>query len=231
MKKIVSFFSLGLMLGFVNCAFSQKPAWDSLTVPDIYSYQVELFNSTVHSRKDIVFLGNSITFWGDWNELIDTKHVKNRGIPGDVTYGVLRRLDEVINGKPAKVFILIGINDLGRKIPDDVILQNYERMVRRIKTGSPATRIYLQTLLPTNDSFNKLKHLYNKESNIAYINSQMKVLAAKENITLVDLHSHFIDEKGKLKKEYTWDGVHLTVAGYRKWAEVLDRAGFVKAKR
>lgn len=227
MKVIIS---CCLLLICGNSAFSQKAAWDSLTVPDIYPYQVELFNSMAHSKKDIVFLGNSITFWGDWNELIQAKHIKNRGIPGDVTFGVLRRLDEVIDGKPAKVFILIGINDLGRKIPDDVILQNYERMVKRIKTGSPVTRIYLQTLLPTNDSFNKLKHLYSKEANIAYINSQMKELARREKVTFVDLHSHFIDEQGKLKKEYTWDGVHLTLAGYRKWAEVLDKAGYVKAK-
>lgn len=229
MKTRISF-SFGLLVAIINCAFSQKVTWDSLTVPNIYPYQVELFNSVRHSTKDIVFLGNSITFWADWNELVKSRHIKNRGIAGDVTYGVLRRLDEVINGKPAKVFILIGINDLGRKVPDDVILQNYERMVRRIKAGSPHTRIYLQTLLPTNDSFNKLEHLYHKEVNIKYINTKMKELAARESVTFVDLHSHFIDEQGKLKKEYTWDGVHLTLAGYRKWVEVLAEGKHLKAK-
>lgn len=227
--KVILSFCLLLICG--NFAFSQKATWDSLYVPDIYNYQVELFNSVKHSKKDIVFLGNSITFWGDWNELIQSKYIKNRGIAGDGTFGVLRRLDEVINGKPAKVFILIGINDLGKKMPDSVIARNYERIVRRIKSGSPATRIYLQSLLPTNDSFNKLKHLYGKEKNIAYLNSYMKQLAAKEQVTYVDLHSHFTDELGKLKKEYTWDGVHLTLAGYRKWVQVLDKGGYVKAKR
>jgi lysophospholipase L1-like esterase len=226
-----SVISIGLLLICGNFAFSQKPTWDSLYVPDIYNYQVELFNSVKHSKKDIVFLGNSITFWGDWNELVQSKYIKNRGIAGDGTFGVLRRLDEVINGKPAKVFILIGINDLGKKMPDSIIAQNYERIVRRIKSGSPATRIYLQSLLPTNDSFNKLKHLYGKEENITYLNSRLKQLAEQEQATYVDLHTNFVDEQGKLKKEYTWDGVHLTVAGYRQWAEVLDKGGYLKAKK
>lgn len=228
MKKFVAFFICSLHLQF---AFSQKVAWDSLTLPDVYPIRVELFNSMSHSKKDIVFLGNSITFWTDWSELVKSKHLKNRGIPGDVTFGVLKRLDEVINGKPAKVFILIGINDLGRNIPDSIILRNYERMVSRIKAGSPATRIYLQTILPTNESFNKLKHLYKKEASISYINSKMKEMAIRKKVVFVDLHSHFADDQGRLKKEYTWDGVHLTLAGYRKWVEVLDAGKYLRAKK
>jgi lysophospholipase L1-like esterase len=218
-----------MLLG--SAAFSQKPTWDSLSVPDIYGFQVELFNSVKHSPKDIVLLGNSITFWGDWNSFLQSKHIQNRGIPGDGTFGVLRRLDEVINGKPAKVFLLIGINDLGKNMPDSIIARNYERIVKRIRTGSPKTKIYLQSLLPTNDSFNKLKHLYHKEEHVVYLNSRLKELAEREQATYVDLHPHFTDEQGKLKREYTWDGVHLTVAGYRKWTEVLDKLGYVKAKK
>jgi len=216
------------LLFVANPMFSQTVTWDSLAVPDIYPSRVELFNASPHSRKDIVFLGNSITFWVDWPLLIKSRYVRNRGIPGDTSFGVLRRLDEVIQGKPSKVFILIGINDLGKNIPDSIIIRNYQRMVTRIRSGSPRTRIYLQTILPTNDSFQKLKHLYNKEQNIAHINAKMKELAAQEGATWVNLHPHFLDEQGKLKKEYTWDGVHLTLAGYRKWAEVLKDGNYLK---
>lgn len=219
-----------LLLIMPFCSFSQKAAWDSLYVPDVYGSRVEWFNASPHSKKDIVFLGNSITFWGEWSALLKSRHVQNRGIPGDTSFGVLRRLEEVINGKPAKVFILVGINDLGRNTPDSLILRNYTRMVRRIRNGSPNTRIYLQTILPTNDSFGKLKHLYHKEAAIAHINAKMKGIAMEEGVFWVDLHAHFTDSDGKLKKEYTWDGIHLTLAGYRKWAEVLDSGGYVKAK-
>jgi lysophospholipase L1-like esterase len=84
-------------------------------------------------------------------------------------------------------------------------------------------------LLPTNETFNKLKHLYFKEDHIRYINQELKQIAQKENVFWVDLYSHFTDETGRLKREYTWDGVHLTLAGYRNWARVLHEGKFLKA--
>ena len=105
-----------------------------------------MFKSFPNSNKDIVFLGNSITAGIPIGmNCCSCNNARNRGISGDITFGVLERLDEVIEGKPAKVFILIGINDISRNIPDSVIIRNYRKMVTRIQTGSPATKIYLQT--------------------------------------------------------------------------------------
>ena len=74
-------------------------AWDSTVRPDIYAPRVALMRSFTHSPKDIVFLGNSITFWAEWQELLGNKHIRNRGIPGDTSYGILGRLDEVTGGE------------------------------------------------------------------------------------------------------------------------------------
>jgi len=57
--------------------------------------------------------------------------VINRGIAGDITFGVLGRLDEVIARKPAKLFIKIGINDISKNIPDEIIVENILTMVRK----------------------------------------------------------------------------------------------------
>lgn len=57
-------------------------------------------------------------------ELFDDLHVKNRGITGDITAGVIHRLDEIANRKPAKVFLLIGVNDLARNVTTDSIVKN-----------------------------------------------------------------------------------------------------------
>ncbi|WP_184174542.1 GDSL-type esterase/lipase family protein [Rhabdobacter roseus] len=210
---------------------AQPVAWDSIYRPDIYGPQVELFKARPHSRKDIVFLGNSLTFWADWSELLGSRRYKNRGIPGDTSFGVLARLDEVIRGRPTKVFLLIGINDLARRIPDSVIVQNYRRIVRALKAGTPSTQIYVQTLLPTNDAFGKLKGHYHHEPSIRYLNGALKEIAQQEQVGYIDLHPHFIDEAGKLKKEYTWDGVHLTLAGYTRWADLLYRGKYLKRRR
>jgi lysophospholipase L1-like esterase len=216
---------------FMSNALAQTMDWDSTYRPDIFQPRVELFKSLPHSRKDIVFLGNSLTFWADWSELLGSPLYKNRGIPGDTSYGVLERLNEVIQGRPAKVFILIGINDLARNFPDSVILNNYRRIIQRIQAGSPSTRIYFQTMLPTNDSFGKLKNHYNNENRIQAINASLENMAIQEKVTLINLYSHFTDAAGKLKNEYTWDGVHLTLAGYARWAELLETGKYIKRRR
>lgn len=226
MKSAVSLVLILLLV--VGSVKSQNVAWDSLTVPDVYPSRVELHRASPPGRKDIVMLGNSITFWGEWSFLLKSKRVKNQGIPGDTSFGILRRIDDAVKGEPRKIFILAGINDLGRSIPDTIILRNYERMVRRIKAISPRTQVYLQTILPTNESAGRVKHLYHKEANIAFINAEMKSMAAREGAVWVNLHTQMADEAGKLKKEYTWDGVHLTLAGYRAWADVLKKGGYLR---
>lgn len=150
-----------------------------------------------------------------------------QGHSGDTSYGILDRLDEVTAGKPAKVFLMIGINDLARNTPAAVVANNCKRIVKRIKTESPRTRIYLQSLLPTNDTFNKLPNHCNKDALILEVNSALAVLAKEENVGLIDLYVHFSDSAGKLKKELTWDGVHLTAAGYVLWADLLRKGKYI----
>ncbi len=177
--------------------------------------------------KDIIFLGNSLTHYIDWAELLGEPNARNRGISGDITFGVLERLDEVIEGKPAKVFILIGINDIARSIPDSVILSNYGRIISRIKAGSPKTKIYFQTLLPVNNEVGSPKGHYNKDEHIAAVNEGLKALAAREKITLIDLHPHFLDANKKLEKRLTYDGLHLNAEGYNVWANVLKKGKYL----
>jgi len=199
---------------------AQQPKWDSTFRPGSYALKVDQFRSYPNSQKDIIFLGNSITAGADWNELLSLPQARNRGIPGDITYGVLERLDEVTTGKPAKVFVLIGINDMARSIPDSVILSNYEKIIHRIKKESPATRIYFNTLLPVNNSFPDKNH-FNKDEHIAALNAGLRKIAAREKITLIDIHDHFLDKDKKLDKQYTYDGLHLNAAGYAHWASLL----------
>ncbi len=200
---------------------AQEPGWDTTYRPEIYPLLNDLYRSERTSTKDIVFLGNSITFWGLFNQTLGFSGIKNRGIPGDITNGVLERLDVVVKGQPAKIFILIGINDIARGIPDSIIVDNQQRIVDRIRKQSPRTQIYLQTLLPTNRSFKKLRSHYNKEEHIRFVNEGIRQIAAKTGATLVDLHSLFDDGTGQLMKELSFDGVHLTKKGYDRWMGLL----------
>ncbi|WP_028788123.1 GDSL-type esterase/lipase family protein [Terrimonas ferruginea] len=212
-------FSIAVLFITLQSA-AQQPKWDSTFRPGSYALKVDQFRSYPNSRKDIIFLGNSITAGADWNELLGLPQARNRGISGDITYGVLERLDEVTAGKPAKVFVLIGINDMARSIPDSVILSNYEKIIHRIRKESPTTRIYFNTLLPVNNSFPDKNH-FNKDEHIAALNAGLRKIAAREKITLIDIHDHFLDKDKKLDKQYTYDGLHLNAAGYTHWASLL----------
>jgi lysophospholipase L1-like esterase len=218
MKKLVLPF---IVFFFFHSAHAQTLQWDSTVRPNNYAIKVEQFRSFPNASTDIIFLGNSITAGTDWNELLGIPNAKNRGISGDITFGILERLDEITEGKPAKVFILIGINDIQRNIPDSVIASNYKKMIQRIKSASPGTKIYFQTLLPVNNEFTQFKNHYNKDEHILYVNDQLRKIASEEKITLIDLHPHFLNTDKKLEKKYTMDGLHLNAAGYTLWASLL----------
>lgn len=175
--------------------------------------------------SDIIMLGNSLTEGGKaWNERLNNPHVRNRGIIGDDTEGINDRLHQILPGHPAKLFLLIGINDLSRDLTPDSIVYAIRSIVGRIQQESPQTQIYLQSLLPINESFKRYKRLTGKGCLIAYINQELKALAKEKKIKFIDLYPLFT-EKGKnlLRPEVTTDGLHLNEKGYSIWVEKLKK--------
>lgn len=210
----------------IQITSAQSPKWDSTFRPAGYALKVDQFTS--YKDKDcIIFLGNSITAGTDWNELLNMTNVCNRGISGDITFGILERLEEVTSGKPKKVFILIGINDISRNVPDSQVLKNYRAIIERIKIASPSTKICFQTLLPVNNTF-PVKNQFNKDEHILNVNAGLKDIAKEYGIFLIDLYPHFLDTENKLDKKYTTDGLHLNAAGYSLWASILKKSGYLK---
>ena len=229
MKRLVVNIGLVLSLSllFVVGANAQTKPYDSTYRPGKYKELVQKFNAEPIVKKDYIFLGNSITAGTDWSKLLNLPQAKNRGISGDITFGVLERLQEVIDRKPAKVFVLIGINDISRNIPDSLILRNYKTIIERIRKGSKKTQIYFYTLLPVNAAFEKFKNHYGKDEHILYLNDEIRKFTAK-NVTVIDLYPHFLDGEKKLRAELTKDGLHLIPAGYQVWKEVLEKGGYLK---
>lgn len=207
--------------------YAQSTGYDINFRPKHYAARIATFKTKPISKKDYVFLGNSITAGGNWSALLGLTNVKNRGISGDITFGVLDRLDEIIEAQPAKLFVLIGINDISRKIPGGLILKNYKEMISRVRKGSKYTQIYFNTLLPVNSSFGKFDNHYGKDLHIIWLNQEIKKLAAK-NVTIIDLYPVFSDENNVLRAELTKDGLHLLPAGYRVWAAFLKSGGYLK---
>lgn len=176
----------------------------------------------------VVFLGNSITEAGPWAEVLPGVNVVNRGISGDISWGVLARLDSVLALKPAKIFLLIGINELKRGMPVTVIASNYNRIVSAVKRKAPQTKLYLQSVLPVAEQV--MSNAYSKISNklITVLNDSLQQVALRYQCGYVDLyHDVFADGSGQMKRELTSDGIHLKPAGYLQWADYLKRKGYV----
>lgn len=216
-----------LILLVLVAGHCRAQGYDSSYRNSYYEQKVSQFRLLPKAKKEIVFLGDSITDIGEWIELWKNRRVRNRGISSDNTFGLLARLDEVTARQPAKIFLLIGINDIARNIPDSVILRNYERIVQRIRAESPRTRLYIQSLLPTNQAFTEYRNHQNKTEHIAWINEQLRSLCNRTEAIFVDLHSAFTDGEGKLDRQYTNDGLHLTGSGYQHWKAFLKANGYL----
>lgn len=206
---------LGLWLALPQ--FAQERKYSTF-----YEQRATLFEELPVTSKDIIFLGNSITNGCEWSELFQNKNVKNRGISGDVCMGVYDRLEPIVKGEPAKIFLLIGINDVSRGASVDEIISKIEMIIHKIKSESPKTKLYLQSILPVNDCYGMFNGHTSRWELVKQINDLLKPLAVKEAITYIDLYSRFVDgQTGKMNPEYTNDGVHLLGKGYLLWRDIV----------
>lgn len=190
-----------------------------------YERLVQFKSEKPINSKDIVMLGNSITeAGGDWAEQLDNKNVRNRGISGDNVMGVYDRLDEIIKGKPKKIFLMIGVNDVSQHHPSDYIVNDISEVIEKIRLSSPRTRLYIQSILPINESFGQYTRLSGRSAQIPEINEKLEALARNWSITYIDLFPLFTEPNtNTLRANLTGDGLHLNKEGYEIWRKELKR--------
>lgn len=214
--KCIALLLFGLL--FALPQFAQQRKYSTF-----YEQRATLFEELPVTSKDIIFLGNSITNGSEWAELFQNKNVKNRGISGDICMGVYDRLNPIVKGKPAKIFLLIGINNVSRGISADTIISEIGMIVHKIKRESPKTKLYLQSVLPVNDCYGMFSGHTSRWQVVKQINDLLKPLAEKEGATYIDLYSRFVDgDTGKMNPQYTNDGVHLLGKGYLLWRDIVE---------
>lgn len=219
MKRISIIFTLLVLLS--NTADAQKV--DSNYRTTYYEQKVSLFRLLPDTKDEIIFLGNSITDIGEWAEIWQNPRVKNRGISSDNSFGVLARLDEVMSSKPAKIFLMIGINDIAKNVPDSIIIANIIRIAEKVRENTPATQLIIQSILPTNPAFTEFQRHQHKDAHIRFVNQALREYCVKQKLIFVDLYTQFTDANGHLSAAYTNDGLHINGAGYFLWRAVLKK--------
>jgi lysophospholipase L1-like esterase len=153
---------------------------------------------------DVVFLGDSLTDGYDLNSYYPQYLTLNRGIGGDTTFGLEKRLQiSVYDLKPKVAVMLIGANNL------DTMFENYENILKGFQQNLPETKVVLLSLTSMGGEWGK------NNQKAAYNNVKIKLLAEKYGYEFVDLYGPLFNlETGEIYAEYTTDGGHLTPMGY-----------------
>lgn len=186
-----------------------------------YSDKVEDFRQEHKiDSSDVVMVGNSLTeYAGNWSILLGEKNVINRGIAGDNAEGIYNRLSQILPGHPRAIFLMVGINDLAQNAAAFQVAQNTEKIIVRIQQMSPSTKIFVQSILPINESFGVWKNLDGKSEDIQQVNRLVSIYAKKHHVPYINLYPCFVRHgTNMMRKELTSDGLHLTSFGYKIWA-------------
>ena len=186
-----------------------------------YARRATLFEELPIGKKDIVMLGNSLTDGCEFNELLNNRHVKNRGIVGDIVQGLIDRIDPIIKGQPKKLFIMSGVNDISHDVSADSIARVTEELIVMVKKGSPRTKIYLQSLLPFNNDVREWKLLKGRDHVVVEANILLEQVARRQGVTWINLYPLFVDDQGRLRADLTNDGLHLMGKGYLIWSDAI----------
>lgn len=214
MKRILV---LLMAVATLSCMAQKKPV-----NPDVYyARRATLFDLLPVYSGDIIMLGNSLTDGAEWNELFDNCHVKNRGIVGDIIPGFFERLEPILKGQPRKIFIMGGVNDISHGVSADSIVSAMTQVVTTIQARCPKTEIYVQSMLPFNNDVRLWKLLKGREQVVVDGNKGLESMCQRLGVTFINLYPLFVDENGKMKPEYTNDGLHLMGGAYLIWRDAL----------
>lgn len=186
----------------------------------------------------LVCIGDSLTFGfkmtrkDSWPQIVERDleiEVKNKGICGDTTGGMLSRFGrDVVEEKPAYVLIMGGSNDLAFQIPDAIIYSNLAAMVYR------AYHYRIQPIIgvPMPIIPSMAKQVLNMAGNLEKINKRIALLrnwilyfSHRQQMEAVDFFNEFYDFVNKKGKEDLYiDGIHPTVEGNRQMAQKVIEA-------
>jgi lysophospholipase L1-like esterase len=206
---IVSIFTLSL-------AVSQT-AYDSLYLKNpVYKNLTALYELSKIEHADIVFLGNSITYGGNWAELLGRERVVNRGIGSDNLPGMLHRLPQVYRLQPKLCFLMAGINDIYADVPVDTVFTRYTQLIDslRVKNIIPI----IQSTLYVNP---KWKRADAKNPEVVKLNMLLHDYTVQHGLIYIDLNV-YLSENEMLRSTYTTDGVHLTPEAYKVWRDNIE---------
>ncbi len=176
-------------------------------------HRIEIFEK-FSPQVDVVFVGDSLTEYGEWNDFFPLKKLSNRGVAGDTAKDIMLRMDSIHSTKAKKVFLMVGINDIYANILIKKILKNYKKIIISLKDKNfdviVQSTIQCQIEICGEETIIKV-NLLNKE---------LKALSKNMGVSFLNLDE--LSAESGLNKDFTYDGIHLNAFGYQYWASKID---------
>ena len=180
----------------------------------------------VEATDTIVFLGDSITSSYDLQSYFPDLPIINSGVWGDRTDHAHKRLEnDVYSYKPKKVFILLGINDVGYGRTNDDIASRIETIIGDIQENCPYSEIFLISVYPLNISdfaewYSPMREGINDI--VDDMNESLLKLTTKLDVKYLDIAQYLKNDNNEMKKEFTVEGLHLTDEAYEVISGFLE---------
>jgi lysophospholipase L1-like esterase len=167
--------------------------------------------------KHLVFIGDSLTQWFDWQRRFPGYHVENLGISGERVEGLIARRERIRSQIESTdfIFLMTGINNIANGEYD--IAGPYREIVRNLSTWYRNSTLVVQSILPT-----ALEWISNDA--VKNVNRTLSKIAYEYRAEYLDVYTAFVDSRGNPRTGYlSDDGVHLAGKGYEAWADVIER--------
>ena len=176
-------------------------------------------------ENTIVMMGNSLTENGkDWAGRLGVPQVVNRGIIGDNTVGMTERLCQITPHRPKAIFLMAGINDMVNDNPAIEVAGRVINLIETIRQQAPTTKLFVESLLPINESNGRWRTLAGRTDDIPLTNMYIRAYCESNGITFVDIfHQMTYPNSNVLREELSADGLHITEAGYRIWEKEIKK--------
>ena len=163
-------------------------------------------------KLDIVMLGDSRVEWRAWTEMLGRGDISNRGIAGDTTAGILRRVRSSVPNNGGVVVIQAGVNDLNQGVKPDEVMANFRSILKCLREEKQA-RVIVTSIILVGQVRPDLNHT------ISDCNRELSQFTAARAEWL-DLNA-VLAPQGYLSSDYSEDGVHLNERGYEEVCRVL----------
>jgi lysophospholipase L1-like esterase len=196
-------------LGYAEAAKANSATKDSIISMSYNKYgYFDIKRSIYHllpiEKTDVLFLGDSQTETFPLTEMFGSVRFKNRGISGSASADVLKTTNNT--AIPNTTFLLVGTNDIQNHVPKDSTIKNISNLITLLKRKNPDVKIYVESVLPIQDA--------EKTKEIKELNAMIEALCKTKSVTFINAFPLF-ERGGRIAKELTVDGIHLSAKGYR----------------